>query len=46
VIAYQFPERLDGTFSLSGFDSTVSFDRLTIQNPSKDIQWVKPENFK
>ena len=46
VIAYQFPKRLDGTFSLSGFDSTVSFDRLTIQNPSKDIQWVKPENFK
>ena len=46
MIAYQFPERLDGSFSLSGFDSTVSFDRLTINRLSKDIQWTEPKDFK
>jgi len=46
VIAYQFPDRLNGNFSLSGFDSTVSFDELTIQSLSEEIEWTTPKDFK
>lgn len=46
VIAYQYPERLSGNFSLSGFDSTVSFDELTLESLPKETELKTPENYK
>ena len=44
VVAYELPERFNGYFSLSGFDSIVSFDSITIQSLSEDIRWTKAKN--
>ena len=46
VIAYQLPQRFDGYLSLSGFDSTVAFDELSIESLSEDIKWTEATNAK
>ncbi|MFK7817960.1 MAG: DUF1549 domain-containing protein, partial [Planctomycetaceae bacterium] len=38
ILAYELPERRDGTFSVSGFDATVTIDSLAIHElPSNQI---------
>ena len=32
MVAYQYPNRRDGYISLSGFDATVDFDSIHIEN--------------
>lgn len=44
MVAYQFPARFDGTFSLSGFDSTVAFDELTIQSLADEVALTESKN--
>lgn len=41
IIAYRLPSRMDGFFSLSGFDATVAFDRIELRSLPTTVE-LKP----
>ena len=46
LIAYRFPDRRDGGFSLSGFDATVAFDEIEITSLQPSVKLVDAEGKK
>ena len=44
MIAYRYPNRRNGFISLSGFDATVDFDSIQIENLNKDFKLTEASN--
>ena len=44
MIAYRYPNRRKGFISLSGFDATVDFDSIQIENLNKDFELTEVSN--
>nr|WP_286177244.1 PSD1 and planctomycete cytochrome C domain-containing protein [Rhodopirellula sp. JC639] len=44
VVAYRFPDRREGFFSLSGFDATVAFDEITIKSLPPEVELTAAGN--
>lgn len=44
IIAYRYPNRRNGFISLSGFDATVDFDSIQIENLKKNTDLIQANN--